>query len=466
MVNSVSHFLGKTVFVQCTEMRSPHVHNKGPPKKTVITGIVLVTKCPCLHPGDRRKFTAVDVPEIHHVIDCIVFPAQGPRPHPDEMARPDLDGDEYVGIREKCLFFSGPNRKPMNFSDRNAESHGKQITVHFENRILREFTAEFAIRRSFRDDNLDKLYFPLNLHSSLDAILNAAVARFLHDGLQVYKVLKFTERPSPIKDRYAGDKGMFCVNPALPQKQLPCLRPNMQKFPCYSSEYLEVVKLSTPRSMTLNRPLITILEQLLVPTDAFVYLQESMILDFADALVNEARAVAVLSAWSKLQLPYEDLSKAGFQVTLDPFFRSLLLAVYRNAVAGLRYKTRIALPVDRARNMLGVVDTTNKLRYGEVFVQCTKMRSPHVQHKGPPKRTVITGTVLVTKCPCVHPGDVRKFTAVDVPELHHVIDCIVFPAHGPIGRTPMKWLARTWTGTSTLSFGRSASSSQDRTECL
>ncbi|KAH8018286.1 hypothetical protein HPB51_001842 [Rhipicephalus microplus] len=57
--------------------------------------------------------------------------------------------------------------------------------VHFENRILSEFNAEFAIRVSFRDDNLDKLSFSLNLHSSLDAILNAVVARFLHDGLQV-----------------------------------------------------------------------------------------------------------------------------------------------------------------------------------------------------------------------------------------------------------------------------------------
>ncbi|KAL3189732.1 hypothetical protein MRX96_021197 [Rhipicephalus microplus] len=163
-----------------------------------------------------------------------------------------------------------------------------------------------------------------------------------------------------------------------------------------------------------------------------------MILEFADALINEARAVAVLSAWSKLQLPYEDLSKAGFQLTLDPFFRSLLLAVYRNAVAGLRYKTCIALPVDRGRNMLGVVDTTNKLRYGEAFVQSTEMRSPHVQHKGPPKKTVITSTVLVTKCPFLHPGDVRKIPAVDVPELHHVIECIVVPAHGPRPH-PDKW---------------------------
>nr|XP_050023600.1 uncharacterized protein LOC126517839 [Dermacentor andersoni]XP_054920510.1 uncharacterized protein LOC126517839 [Dermacentor andersoni] len=411
--------------------------------------------------------------------------------------------------------------------------------VHFENRILRQFNTEFAIRASFRDDNLDKLSFTLNLHSARDSMLNAIVGAFLHRGVrvgnrefkflapstsqlrdhgtwmyaadeqqnsavtirqwmgqfegipnvakrmarmgqcfssteqavrvrasevqdvpdivggchpvskkpyifsdgigmmsvplaeEVYKVMNLKDRPSAIQIRYAGAKGMLCVNPALPNKKLLCLRPSMQKFPCTSSEYLEVVKVSAPRSVTLNRPLITILEQLGVPTDTLIRLQENMILEFTDALVEESSAVNVLTAWSKLPLPYQDLSKAGFQLTLDPFFRSLLLAVYRNAVAGLRFKTRIALPVDRARNMLGVVDTTYKLRYGEVFVQYTEIRSPHVQYQEPPKRTVVTGTVLVTKCPCLHPGDVRKFTAIDVPELHHVIDCIVFPAQGP-----------------------------------
>lgn len=103
------------------------------------------------------------------------------------------------------------------------------------------------------------------------------------------------------------------------------------------------------------------------------------------------------------------------------------------AAAGLRYKTRIALPVDKARNMLGVVDTTDVLCYGEVFVQYTEMGPAAVaaQQAGlTPKRSIVTGTVLVTKCPCLHPGDVRKFKAVDVPQLHHVVDCIVFPGKG------------------------------------
>lgn len=45
-----------------------------------------MTKNPCMHPGDVRKFEAVNVEKLRHIVDCIVFPAKGPRPHPDEMA--------------------------------------------------------------------------------------------------------------------------------------------------------------------------------------------------------------------------------------------------------------------------------------------------------------------------------------------------------------------------------------------
>ena len=45
-------------------------------------------------------------------------------------------------------------------------------------------------------------------------------------------------------------------------------------------------------------------------------------------------------------------------------------------------------------------------------------------------KQVITGKVVIAKSPCVHPGDVRVFTAVDDPALHHLVDCVAFPSKG------------------------------------
>ena len=58
-----------------------------------------MTRNPCLHPGDVRQLEAVDVPQLGHLVDCIVFPRQGSRPHPNEMA-----GDEIVVCKSSLIF--------------------------------------------------------------------------------------------------------------------------------------------------------------------------------------------------------------------------------------------------------------------------------------------------------------------------------------------------------------------------
>jgi hypothetical protein len=54
---------------------------------------ILVTRNPCLHPGDLQKFKVVERSELAHLIDCIVFPTRGKRPAADLMSGGDLDGD-------------------------------------------------------------------------------------------------------------------------------------------------------------------------------------------------------------------------------------------------------------------------------------------------------------------------------------------------------------------------------------
>lgn len=63
--------------------------------RTIINTEVMVTRNPCLHPGDLQKFKAVDIPEFaNHLVDCIVFSTQGKRPSADLMSGGDLDGDK------------------------------------------------------------------------------------------------------------------------------------------------------------------------------------------------------------------------------------------------------------------------------------------------------------------------------------------------------------------------------------
>ncbi|CAF1170949.1 unnamed protein product [Adineta steineri] len=80
-------------FIQCSSLNAA---NNGQRKFRVITGPILVTKNPCLWPGDFRQLQAVRNRKLEECMrDVIVFPINGHRPHPNEIAGSDLDGDKY-----------------------------------------------------------------------------------------------------------------------------------------------------------------------------------------------------------------------------------------------------------------------------------------------------------------------------------------------------------------------------------
>ncbi|KAL3252336.1 hypothetical protein MRX96_017656 [Rhipicephalus microplus] len=221
--------------------------------------------------------------------------------------------------------------------------------------------------------------------------------------------LDMAQVPSAIQIRYAGYKGMLCTNNALEGDKL-ILRKSMNKFACVTSASIEVIKVSAPSTVFLNRPLITILEQLGVPRRVFLHLHQKMLVQLCDALINDGTALRVLGTYANTSLPFAKLLVNGMSLSREPLTRAIILAICESLLVGLKEKSRIAIPPEKGRNMNGTPDSGNN-------------------HAG--STQVLTGTVLVTKCPCLHPGDVRKFEAVDVPALHHIRDCIVFPAKGP-----------------------------------
>jgi len=63
--------------------------------RTLTNGKIAVARNPCYYPGDVRVLEVVDIQGLSHLVDCIVFPVEGPRPHAHEMAGGDLDGDRF-----------------------------------------------------------------------------------------------------------------------------------------------------------------------------------------------------------------------------------------------------------------------------------------------------------------------------------------------------------------------------------
>ncbi|XP_022778050.1 uncharacterized protein LOC111319571, partial [Stylophora pistillata] len=237
-------------------------------------------------------------------------------------------------------------------------------------------------------------------------------------------------KPSAFQVRFAGYKGVLALDPRLPGKQA-IFRESMSKFDSFHRR-LEVLQTSRPQVVFLNHQVIMLLSNLGVPDEVFIKLQNDMLDKLAGMLVNERDAIQLLGSGAKVGVSYHNVSNAGIPLTTEPFFKSLLVAMYRNHMHELLSRARILLPPAEARLMMGVMDELGVLKPGQVFVQysAVETREDRDDEFDKNKKIVLSGPVVVTRNPCLHPGDVRQLEAVDVPGLFHLVDCIVFPSRG------------------------------------
>uniref|UniRef100_T1IXA6 Large ribosomal subunit protein mL46 n=1 Tax=Strigamia maritima TaxID=126957 RepID=T1IXA6_STRMM len=84
-------------------------------------------------------------------------------------------------------------------------------------------------------------------------------------------------------------------------------------------------------------------------------------------------------------------------------------------------KKKIRIYIPESRLLYGVCDPSGKLKEGEVFVRILT---------GGSKMTIDGAEIVASRNPCLHTGDIQKFKAVDIPELHYLQDVIVFAVVG------------------------------------
>ncbi|CAF1279555.1 unnamed protein product [Rotaria magnacalcarata] len=206
--------------------------------------------------------------------------------------------------------------------------------------------------------------------------------------------------PSAFQVRVAGCKGMVAIDPESTLNDYYIhVRDSMVKFP--SDDWnLEICEFSRPMTLTLNNQVIRLLSDLGNADGQFIAFQNQ--------------------GFGYSQTPEEQESSA-----ID-------IAVQKNMSYSLSkdnlLTNRIPIPPTDGRNLFGIADETGELQYGQCFIQYSALNQTN---KGRRKFHVVTGTVLVTKNPCLWPGDFRRLTAVHNSTLEKFMrDVIVFPING------------------------------------
>lgn len=253
-------------------------------------------------------------------------------------------------------------------------------------------------------------------------------------AVEVAEKLKLDKAPSAYQIRYAGFKGVVACWPAKGDGIKLSLRPSMNKFQSTHTT-LEICAWTRFQPGFLNRQIITLLSALDVPDEIFWKMQEGMLSSLNQMLVDRDVAYDVLTkSCAEHGNAAAIMLSCGFSPKTEPHLRGMLNSIRAAQLWGLREKSRIF--VSSGRWLMGVLDELGVLEQGQCFVQVSTPSlencfSKHGSRFSETKTVhVIKGIVVIAKNPCLHPGDVRVLEAVDVPDLHHLYDCLVFPQKG------------------------------------
>lgn len=250
------------------------------------------------------------------------------------------------------------------------------------------------------------------------------------------------EPPSVFQFRLGGCKGILTMSPEAQRGEVH-IRKSQYKFAAVHNG-LEIIRHSQFATASLNRQLIIVLSSLDIPDEVFIDKLRIMLENLDLAMTNEAQAVHLLQKRidpNEMTLMLADMVQNGFQKSNEPFVTSLLELWRAWQIKYLKEKAKIS--IEKGACLFGCVDDTATLKghfsdrqpepnatykqklecLPEIFVQvfCADKDG---------KYEIIEGPCIIARNPSLHPGDIRVVKAVNVPELHHLRDVVVFPQTG------------------------------------
>ncbi|KAI1821308.1 RNA dependent RNA polymerase-domain-containing protein [Xylaria intraflava] len=228
--------------------------------------------------------------------------------------------------------------------------------------------------------------------------------------------------PSVFQIRYRGYKGVVTLDPTMRE---PCtqlkFRKSMKKFSGGDDFSFSIVGYSKPYVYgNLNDEVVILLHSLGISAETLLRKQNQHF-----QFLDEASGSPLVAFRFLCYLNKPDLAEKVLLQSLEDVRPEILKLVKSEKGKMLNkqdtQKCRILVP--KSRLLYGVCDAWGVLKEGECHVKVT------TDENGQPQ-ALKNAHVLVTRNPCLHPGDLQKFHLVERPELSHLVDCIVFPTRG------------------------------------
>jgi len=224
-----------------------------------------------------------------------------------------------------------------------------------------------------------------------------------------------------------GAKGMISLDPLL-QGDVLLLRKSMVKFEGTNKTDIEICEGAwKPLPLLLNRQFIKILEDMGTKASFFLDLQTKEVERLRMITASPYNASTFLrrqNVGDTVHLPWfiNKLTALDIDFREDGFMRNILEMSLLHELRQLKHKTRI--PVPEGRHLHGIMDEFGILAEDQIFCTFTEDGK---------SKAVVGRDLIISKAPCLHPGDVQVVNAIHPPKgspLWELRNCVVFSQKG------------------------------------